>query len=1032
MTKPSFIKDYLDTQEKYEKIYSKNSTLVLIQNGSFFEAYATNERGFDLSIISKILNYKITKKNKNIPEVSESNPYMLGFNIALIDDILKKLIDNNLTIVLIEEVSPPPKPVRKITGIYSPGTYIENINSLDSNYLVCLYINIGKKLNSTCPVYNIGMSAIELSIGKSIVYESFSKMNDINFSLDETIRFITNYKPKELVVFGQINEFVINYLELESGDFIYKNIPNPNKKLIELNYINNLYKKIYKPNSLLCPIEYLDLENYKYANVSFVHLLDYISNLNESLTSNIMKPIIHTNESSLILGNNAVKQLNILNNGGSKGLFDIVNNTSTAMGRRYLKEILEEPFINPNKINKRYDLIEILIGSEPSSPIPPASSSDNSTTPLYLKVENHLKYILDISRLVRRISLGIITPYELSGLYDSFIHVNGLLSIDEIDERFGNREDLVKNVDEFIGYFNGIFDYDELIKYNSNDARNIFKKELYKNIDELQISIENIAIFMNSICGILDKMVDPDKVFFKLKSNDKEGYYISTTIHKGKILQEKLKSLTHIIISPTLQIPVTDITFRELKNSFKINIKLLSENSNNINSLQTKLTKLINSTLKDILTEIFIKFNTTLSLTSKFISKLDFIKSAAKTAIKNNYIRPILDKQNYSYVSATNMRHPIVEKLLNGVEYVPHTISLGNKMLDGINGLLVYGLNGGGKSTIMKALGLNVIMAQCGMFVSASKFIFSPYKSLFVRITSEDNIYKGLSSFTLEMTELDSILKRNDANTLILGDEVCKGTESVSGTAIVAASICKFANSGASFIFATHLHEISEMKLIKELTNVKSVHISVKEENNMLIFDRELKPGSGDKIYGYLVAKYIIKDEIFINHIIEIKNQLLNLTEETVSKYNSTLYITSCQICLINSKDTTYDTHHINFQKDCKNNFVKDKPHIAKNAKANLVILCKKCHINVHKNKIHINGYINTTTGPILDYKILTAKSGPKTQSKKINETQIKYIKELKTANPKITLSKIKELCFKNQSINISLSTLSQIINNTY
>jgi hypothetical protein len=145
-------------------------------------------------------------------------------------------------------------------------------------------------------------------------------------------------------------------------------------------------------------------------------------------------------------------------------------------------------------------------------------------------------------------------------------------------------------------------------------------------------------------------------------------------------------------------------------------------------------------------------------------------------------------------------------------------------------------------STFMKSIGIGVIMAQSGMFVPASTFEYSPYDSLFARITANDNIFKGLSSFALEMTELRAILKRTNSKTLVIGDEVCRGTENISGNSIVAATIIQLAKKKSSFIFASHLHELSKMERIKKLKNVKPYHltISYNEKTNELIFDRLL------------------------------------------------------------------------------------------------------------------------------------------------------------------------------------------------
>ena len=151
------------------------------------------------------------------------------------------------------------------------------------------------------------------------------------------------------------------------------------------------------------------------------------------------------------------------------------------------------------------------------------------------------------------------------------------------------------------------------------------------------------------------------------------------------------------------------------------------------------------------------------------------------------------------------MRHPIIERLPFSPEYVTNDITLGKDSKDGI---LLFGTNACGKSTLMKSLGVSIILAQAGLFVPCTSFTFNPYKTIYTRIWGNDNIFKGLSTFAVEMSELRTILKQSNQNSLILGDELCSGTESTSALSIFAAGLERLHEIGSSFIFATHFHEI--------------------------------------------------------------------------------------------------------------------------------------------------------------------------------------------------------------------------------
>ena len=168
-----------------------------------------------------------------------------------------------------------------------------------------------------------------------------------------------------------------------------------------------------------------------------------------------------------------------------------------------------------------------------------------------------------------------------------------------------------------------------------------------------------------------------------------------------------------------------------------------------------------------------------------------------------------------------NMRHPLIERIQDELEYVGNDVKINKE------GILLYGINASGKSSFMKAVGLNIIMAQSGMFVAAENMVYYPYKRIFTRISGMDNIYKGMSSFTVEMTELRNILQRCNKYSLVIGDEICCGTESISGIAIVSAGIDTLINKGVSFIFATHLHRLSTMDEITSLHNIQCWHLKV-------------------------------------------------------------------------------------------------------------------------------------------------------------------------------------------------------------
>ena len=318
-----------------------------MQVGGFHEAYATDKRGYNLHKLSEILNTIVSKKNKKNPDLSEKNPYMLGFPLVATPKYIQILVNNDFHVIKIDQVTNPPNPKRAVTGIYSPGTYIEDINSHDSKNILSIFIEEIKQLNNSYILY-IGLSIVDLSVGNSIIHETFATKDDDKYALDETLKFIYNFNPSETVIYYKnlvtySEDELLLYLELKNKNhLIYKFDDN---SLLNINYQNNFLKSIFNLESYLSPIEELDLEKMTNGRISYILLLNYCKKQISDILLNIRKPEFYDNLNYLHLGNNALNQLNIVNNNSDKNeaLFDIINFTNTSMGRRLLKFNLCNP-----------------------------------------------------------------------------------------------------------------------------------------------------------------------------------------------------------------------------------------------------------------------------------------------------------------------------------------------------------------------------------------------------------------------------------------------------------------------------------------------------------------------------------------------------------------------------------------------------------------------------------------------------------------------------------------------------------------
>jgi DNA mismatch repair protein MutS len=245
-------------------------------------------------------------------------------------------------------------------------------------------------------------------------------------------------------------------------------------------------------------------------------------------------------------------------------------------------------------------------------------------------------------------------------------------------------------------------------------------------------------------------------------------------------------------------------------------------------------------------------------------------------------------------------------------------------------------------------------MAQAGLYVPCSTFQFKPYKYIFSRIIGNDNIFKGLSTFAVEMSELRTILRLVDENSLVLGDELCSGTETMSAISIFVAGIQRLHKCKSSFIFATHLHEIVDFEEITELTGVRLKHMSViyDKEQDMLIYDRKMKDGPGNNMYGLEVCKSLSLPEDFITSAYEIRTKYSpeskSLLSLKTSHYNAKKVMNMCEKC---GKNPGQEVHHLSHQKEANEDgmIINCDGIFHKNDLANLMTLCEGCHNEMHK-----------------------------------------------------------------------------------
>jgi DNA mismatch repair protein MutS len=283
------------------------------------------------------------------------------------------------------------------------------------------------------------------------------------------------------------------------------------------------------------------------------------------------------------------------------------------------------------------------------------------------------------------------------------------------------------------------------------------------------------------------------------------------------------------------------------------------------------------------------------------------------------------------------------------------------------NGILIFGTNAVGKTSFIRAVGIAVIMAQCGMYVPASSFTYQPYHAIFSRILGNDNLFRGLSTFAVEMSELRVILKMADENSLVLGDELCSGTEMESALSLFSAGLVELHKKRATFLFATHFHEITRYDEIRALSRMRLKHMSVTYDAaaQTLVYDRLLKDGQGTRMYGLEVCKSLYMDTEFLERAYEFRNKYFcngNRGAGAVaggagagggdlghdrSAYNAKKIRGMCEICM---EVMSEEVHHLipQCQADENGFITTNGGTFHKNHVANLASVCSRCHDKIH------------------------------------------------------------------------------------
>jgi len=525
---------------------------------------------------------------------------------------------------------------------------------------------------------------------------------------------------------------------------------------------------------------------------------------------------------------------------------------------------------------------------------------------------------------------------------------------------------------EFQAEYQRVFSIAELEDYSlTTMEKSVFREGIYPELDSINQRCIRKQGMLQSIADALGKFIDTKPYMVKVSYSDKFGWFLYTTVARGETMTKRLSNYQgkhiDIVLEGGLVLPVnkSEITTSTRGSNCIIGLKLIEKTSHTIIGLQKKILIMNREKYLEYLETFFKGYKTCFLRTVAYLGETDLNSAISKISVENSYCRPQIEDGATSYLSAKEIRHPIVEKVQVDQAYVPNDVRLDS------SGMLLFGTNACGKSTLMKSIGLTVIMAQAGFFVPCSEFTYSPYTQIFTRILNNDNIFNGQSSFAIEMSEFRAINQRANENSLVLGDELCSGTENVSAISIVSAGLKTLSDRKCSFVFTSHLHQLMEVSVVQAIDNLRICHLKIRydQEKDLLIYDRTLAPGSGPPIYGLEVCKAMDLGTDFVALArqvqLEITGSNQTLLNDKTSNYNKDVFMDQCQVCQAKAEETD----HIQEQRTADTNGMIG--HIHKNIKSNLAPLCKACHKQKHHGNLKIYEYQMTSKGVKLNYEYI-------------------------------------------------------------
>ncbi len=746
----------------------------------------------DAITASKILNITLTSRNK------DENVPLCGVPHHSAQVYLKRLLDAGFKVAICEQLEDPAKAKgivkRDVVRVLTPGTVtdLDMLDPKENNFLMALRI----KENT------LGFSWADLSTGELLCAE----LSGDHVSVSEQIREIS---PREVLFSENLKDSgFVKTLKEEFPDIMFTFLPE--EKFLLKNCRQLLLEHFKVPS-----LHGFGIEDKEVAVSAVGACLFYLIETQKGNVGNITSISLWTPGDSMIVDEATRRNLEVfvsMMKGNREGtLIEVLDRTETAMGGRMLKKWLLAPLQNKSEIIMRQEAVSEMCEA-PS---------------LRKKIREELSRINDIERLLSKAITGGITPKEVLSLRESLRSAGRLRELmNNVSSKF-----LISLRDEISGYA-------ELLRYLDSAIADdppahlkdgmVIKEGFNKELDELrsiahegQKWIARMESEERARTGINSLKVGYNRVF---------GYYIEVT-----------RPNLHLV-------PENYIRKQSLANAERFITEELKEFEERVLTANEKIAELESSLFNEVRNKI-ISFSQILKQIATRIATIDVLLSLSDVAVTENYTKPIFG--DVTEIRIREGRHPVIEKYTGRENFIPNDIVLDT---ESNQILIITGPNMAGKSTVIRQVGLIVLLAHIGSFVPAGEVRLGIVDRLFARVGAMDELARGRSTFMVEMQETAYILRQATKRSLILLDEIGRGTATFDGISI-AWAVAEYIHDtiGAMTLFATHYHELTELALTKE--RIKNFTISVKEWKDKIIFLRKLIPGGANRSFGIQVGK---------------------------------------------------------------------------------------------------------------------------------------------------------------------------------